>query len=106
MMQIASMRAALKPMSAVLAGATMVALASASAASAQAGMPARALGEFAPAQIVPVEDLYPWNDLRWRRRLYGIPYPYPYFYQHVCGVEREPYGVGRKIRWRRVFRCH
>jgi hypothetical protein len=55
---------------------------------------------------VPVEDLYPWNDLRWRRRLYGVPYPYPYFYQHVCGVEREPYGVGRKIRWRRVYRCH
>ena len=96
-MQVSSMRA-------VLAAATVLALAP--AASAQAGMPARALGALAPSQVVPVEDLYPWNDLRWRRRLYGVPYPYPYFYQHVCGWEREPYGVGRQIRWRRVFRCH
>jgi hypothetical protein len=100
------MRTASKPMSAALAVAAMLAFAPPPAASAQAGMAARGLGRFAPLQIVPVDDLYPWNDLRWRRRLYGIPYSYPYFYQHVCGWEHEPYGAGRKIRWRRVFRCH
>ena len=52
------------------------------------------------------EGLYPWNDLGWRYRLYGIPYPYPYFYRTVCGWERMPYGVAKKIRWRRVYRCH
>jgi hypothetical protein len=50
--------------------------------------------------------LYPWNDPHWRYRLYGFPYNYPYYYRTVCGVEREPYGLGKKIRWRRVFRCH
>src|SRR5581483_6956720 len=52
------------------------------------------------------EGLYPYNDLRWRYRLYGIPYPYPYFYQPVCGPELMPYSVGKKLRWRRVYRCH
>jgi len=52
------------------------------------------------------EDLYPWNDLRWRHRLYGIPYPYPYFSRTVCGPELMPYSVGKKLRWRRVYRCH
>jgi len=52
------------------------------------------------------EGLYPWNNLGWRYRLYGIPYPYPYFYQTVCGYERMPYGVGKKLRWRVVYRCH
>lgn len=78
---------------------------SATALSAQPG--ARSLGGLdARFDATPVEDLYPWNDLRWRRRLYGIPYSYPYFYQPVCGYERMPYGVGKKIRWRVVFRCH
>jgi 2-hydroxychromene-2-carboxylate isomerase len=103
MMQVRSMRTVLKPMAAALAVAATLALASAPA---RAAMPASRLGERAPLQIVPVEDLYPWNDLRWRRRLYGIPYPYPYFYQHVCGFERMPYGVGKKLRWRTVYRCH
>ncbi len=52
------------------------------------------------------EGLYPWNDLRWRYRLYGIPYPYPYFHRPVCGPELMPYSVGKKLRWRRVWRCH
>jgi hypothetical protein len=59
-----------------------------------------------PTTNASAEGLYPYNDLHWRYRLYGIPYPYPYFYRHVCGVEREPYGVGKKIRWRRIYRCH
>ena len=61
---------------------------------------------FVTSTLASAEGLYPWNDLGWRRRLYGIPYPYPYFYQPVCGYEHMPYGVGKKIRWRRVFRCH
>jgi len=52
------------------------------------------------------EGLYPYNDLRWRYSLYGIPYPYPYFYRTVCGPELMPYSVGKKLRWRRVYRCH
>lgn len=97
----------LNPMTgiALAAAALSVMLAAATPASAQGGV--HRLGELAPrVTVVPVEDIYPYNDLRWRRRLYGIPYPYPYFYQHVCGWERMPYGVGKKLRWRTVWRCH
>jgi hypothetical protein len=56
-------------------------------------------------RITRVAGVYPWNDPRWRTRLYGVPYPF-YYYEPMCGFEREPYGVGKKIRWRRVFKCH
>jgi hypothetical protein len=59
-----------------------------------------------PATSALAAGVYPWNSPSWRYRLYGYPYDYPYYYRTVCGVERTPYGVGKKIRWRRVFRCH
>jgi hypothetical protein len=52
-----------------------------------------------------VAGVYPWNDPRWRYRLHGVPDPYC-FYQPVCGVERMPYGVVRKLRSRRAYRRH
>lgn len=52
-----------------------------------------------------VAGVYPWNDPRWRYRLYGVPYPF-YYYEPVCGFERMPYSVGKKLHWRRVYRCH
>lgn len=49
---------------------------------------------------------YPWSTLGWADDFYGWPYPRYSYYEPSCGYERLPYGVGKTIRWRRVYRCH
>jgi hypothetical protein len=71
-------------------------------ASAQAGADVALDSHF---KTVPVAGEFPFNDPRWSRRLYGWPYP-GYLTRTICGWERMPFGVGKKIVWRRVYRCH
>jgi len=54
---------------------------------------------------VLVAGVYPWNDPAWRYRLHGTPYPY-FYYRPVSACELISCGIGKKLRWRRVFRCH
>lgn len=53
-------------------------------------------------QSVLVAGIYPWNDPRWRFRLYGTPCPY-FYYRPAGGCELVPETIGSKLRWRRVF---
>jgi len=52
-------------------------------------------------QSVLIAGIYPWNDPRWRFRLYGTPCPY--FYYRPAGCELVSEMVGSKLRWRRAF---
>jgi len=77
-------------------------LGSRATASAQGGADVRLDPQFKTA---PVAGEFPFNDPRWSWRLYGTPYP-GYFTRTICGWERMPFGVHKKIVWRRVYRCH